>query len=264
MAELDTLQRWLFGACLGGPPADPQAMIAGSEAFPAEARLSVYVRGYQLRLLDCLSTDFPALRSLVGEDVFALFARGYLAARPSRSWSLDQLGAGFADWLEQSRPARADPLDRLPADLARLERARAESRRAPGIETLAGAGLSADAALVALASGLKLRTPESLRLVRAGFVLEPLIAAVDRGEPAPTPEAGESFYAVARSRYRVRLHTLSASRFALLEACRGEGASAMAAAAWAAEACGVEIGPFQAELAAWLPAAVEAGILAAA
>ena len=87
-----------------------------------QGRFAIYAGGYRSRLLETLRDDFPALRRLVGETVFDLFAHGYIAARPSRHFSLYDYGAGFADHLEATRPeAGGGPLAALPAAVARLE-----------------------------------------------------------------------------------------------------------------------------------------------
>jgi hypothetical protein len=102
--------------------------------------------------MECLAAEFPCLRALAGEQVFELFAAGYIAARPSTDPSLYGLGAGFADYLEATRPAGDDgpaALSALPADFARLDRARAEVQRAVGVERLAGPAPAADLLLTA-------------------------------------------------------------------------------------------------------------------
>jgi hypothetical protein len=83
------------------------------------------------------------LRLLVGDQVFDLFASAYIAALPSRSYSLYGLGAGFADFLEATRPEGTGPasIEAIPASLTRLERAMAEAQRAVGTEALPGGDL---------------------------------------------------------------------------------------------------------------------------
>ncbi len=91
--------------------------------------------------MECLAAEFPACGPWPAEQVFDLFAAGYIAERPSTDASLYGLGAGFADYLEATRPPGDDgpgALSAMPADLARLDRARAEVQRAAGVERLAG------------------------------------------------------------------------------------------------------------------------------
>ena len=192
---LAELQLWTHQAILrGGARSDrAEALIRGSGALRPDERLAIYADGYRTRLLESLGGEYPALKSLVGETVFALFATGYIAARPPGHFSLYELGAGFADHLEATRPPGEE--NALPAQLARLERARAEVQRAEGVERLGER--AAAVAGAALTPGLRLRLPDSVRLLRLGFDFIPLIAATDAGEPAVVPEARASRVAVA-------------------------------------------------------------------
>jgi hypothetical protein len=249
----------MMDAIVGGV-AEPDAVrdrIAGDERLGAEGRFAIYSGGYRHRLLETLRDDFPALRLLVGETVFELFARSYIAAHPPRHFSLYDYGAGFAGHLEATRPAEGGgPLAALPAAVARLERARSEIQRAEGTER--HASLLADAAM---RPGLRLRLPDSVRLLRLDFDLLPLIAASESGGDAIMPEPGECLIAVVRSGYRVRQHRLEPWRHAWLEALGADGADAYSAAAAAAVRSGREVGALIADLVLWLPAAASAGLV---
>jgi len=115
-------------------------VVAERGGLSSQIRLSIYARGYVLRLLECMRADFPALRNFLGDSVFDAFAMAYLISEPPRSPSLFEFGAGFPQFLEETKPqdtalhAKLDSLLDLPADLARLERARVEVMRAPGTE----------------------------------------------------------------------------------------------------------------------------------
>jgi len=273
MAEIDVaepdlalLQRWMQGAILGrGAPPDADAVIVGDATgqgrLTAAQRLTLYARGYRARLMECLAAEYPCLRALAGEQVFELFAAGYIAARPSTDPSLYSLGAGFADYLEATRPPADDgpgALSALPADFARLDRARAEAQRAVGVERLAGPALSAD---LLLTPGARLRRPDSVRLLTLGFDPGPVLAAVDHGGPIDPPPPCPTPVAVARSRWRVAVHALPAWRHAWLEALEEEGADVHAAAARAAQASGRETGAVIADLVLWLPMAAGQGLV---
>ena len=264
MAEsLAALQRWMMGAIAGGPapPEGVSARIAGDRRLSADGRLALYAGGYRARLIESLRDEYPALRLLVGDTVFDLFAGGYIAARPPRHFSLYALGAGFADYLETTRPERGDALTALPAAVARLERARAEVGRAEGVERLAVAPLTAAAAML---PGVRLRLPDSVRLVSCAFDLVPLIEASERGGAAVVPEAAPGWFAVSRSRWRVRLHRLERWQFHWLEALGADGGDVHEAARAAASASGQDGGAVLAELALWLPSAGQAGLIVAA
>jgi hypothetical protein len=261
-AGLRDAQVWLTRRILAPAAGDGRAaaMIRDDYGASAEQRLAIYAGGYLQRLLECLRAEFAALRALVGDQVFDLFARGYLAAFPSRSYSLYDLGAGFPGYLEATLPTAAEPLDRLPCELARLERARVESHRAAGPETDPG-GL--DAVDLFMTPGARVRIPETVRLLRASFAVADVLEAVGRGGQPDAPEARPVLYAVARSHYRVRVHALPPGPFGFLEACAG-GGDVQAAMAAAALASAQPIGSLWADLLAWAPWAIEAGLLARA
>lgn len=261
---LADLQTWMLDSILSGAATGEavRARIAGDARLGPERRFAIYAGGYRSRLAETLRDEYPALRLLVGDTVFDLFATSYIAARPPRHFSLYDYGAGFADHLEATRPKQGGgPLVALPAAVARLERARAEVQRAEGLERRTGPPLMADAAML---PGLKLKLPDSVRLLRPGFDLLPLIEAADRGGKAVMPEAGESQVAVARSLYRVRLHRLEPWHHAWLEALGPEGAEVHEAAAAAARASGRDGGALLADLVLWLPAAASVGLVTTA
>ena len=262
--DLALLQHWMLGAILGRtPPPGLDKVIASDERLTAAQRVALYARGYRARLMECMTAEFPCLRALAGEQVFELFAAGYIAARPSTGASLYDLGAGFADYLEATRPAGDDgpaALSALPADFARLDRARAEVQRAIGVERLAGLAPAADLLLM---PGARLRRPDSVRLLSLGFDPGPVLAAVDAGGPIDPPPPCPTPVAVARSRWRVAVHALPAWRHAWLEALGEQGGDVQAAAAHAARASGRETGAVIADLALWLPVAAGQGLVAA-
>jgi hypothetical protein len=262
--SLADLQGWMLGSIVAGSARSEavRARIAGDARLGAEGRFAIYAGGYRSRLTETLRDEYPALRLLVGDTVFDLFAESYIGARAPRHFSLYDYGAGFADHLEATRPKQGGgPLAPLPAAVARLERARAEVQRAEGLERRVDPPLLADAALL---PGLRLKLPDSVRLLRLGFDLLPLIEAADQGGKAVVPEPRESLVAVARSLYRVRLHRLEPWHHAWLEAIGTEGAEVHEAAAAAARRSGRDGGGVLADLVLWLPAAASLGLVMAA
>ena len=258
---LASLQQWMLGGIVAGSAeaGEVRARIAGDSRLDAQRRFAIYAGGYRTRLIEALRDEYPALRLLVGDTVFDLFAAGYIAARPPRHFSLYDYGADFARHLEATRPAAGGgPLAALPAEVARLERARAEVQRAEGVERDPRPPLLADAAML---PGLKLSLPDSARLLRLRFDLVPLLEASDRSGEAVVPEQRETLLAVARSRYRVRLHRLEPWQRAWLEALAPYGGDVYQAAAAAARASGRGGGALLADLVLWIPAAAACGLV---
>ncbi len=215
-----------------------------------------------LRLLECLRAEFPILLGLVGDQVFEMFASSYVWSRPSRSPSLYGLGAGFADFLQSTRPdSGREPgaIEAIPANLAALERSRAEVYRARGLE--GDSGHHAADAVTLLISGASLRLPESVRLLALAFDFMDAIAAVRRGDKPPVPAAKPTCYAVARSRYRVHTHVLEPWQFAFLNACGPQGLPPQQACAAAQSAVACDAAEIWAKLLLWMPAALDAGLV---
>lgn len=243
---------------------DCDQAVVGTERLPARQRLEIYVVSYRMRLIECLRAEFPVLRRFVGDQVFDLFAGAYLGAKPPSSYTLFDLGAGFADFLEAARPQPNDgrgTLEALPASLARLERAFAEVERAPGIEGSERSPFHAPFDIVLL-HALRLRAPESLRLLRLDFDFSNLIAAVAADQPFGTPAAGDTLVAVARSHYRVRLHRLEPWAFLFLSLLGEEEIGVRELIAGVAGELGQGPGEIGARLLTWLPFALDAGLLA--
>ena len=269
--ELPELQAWLQGRVTAGVwdlPEDPDAgplaadVVAGAGPLPPRARLEIYARSYVLRLAECLRAEFPVLAVMIGNEVFNLFAGAYLGARPSRSPTLYDLGAGFADYLAATRPpGERSALAALPADLARLERAIAECGRAEGLEA-APPRPPLDPAALLFQPGARLHTPPTLRLLELGFDFTDALAARRAGDRPAPPPARPTLGAVARRRYAVRTHRLEPWSFAWLAALQA-GAGIQAASAAAAEASGATPSEVLARLLVWLPGAAEAGFVAA-
>jgi hypothetical protein len=263
MADLAAVQGWMQRAIFGGGgrPDFAAEVVAGDPRLAPDARVGIYAGGYRARLRECLREEYPALRLFAGDTVFDLFAEDYITASPSRDPSLYAFGAGFADHLAARAPAsalEAGSALAIPAQLARLERARGESIRAGGVERLA-LPVTADFALV---PGARLAVPDSVRLLRLDFDFGNLIEAAEDGRPGTSPQPGPTCTAVARSAWRVRVHRIEPWRFAFLEALAAGDGNVHAAAAAAARGFGMEVGAALADLAAWLPLAGAAGLVA--
>jgi hypothetical protein len=118
---------------------------------------------------ECLAAEFPCLRALAGEQVFDLFAAGYIAEHPSSDPSLYGLGAGFAAYLEATRPpaptTRRGCRPYRPTWPGSTERG-PKSSAPPGWSALQGPNRSAD---LLLTPGARLRRPDSVRLLSPGL-----------------------------------------------------------------------------------------------
>ncbi len=133
---LEELQRTMAGAVMQPLAADEQMQqqskagrpmsevasdfIRPNSRLSAFERLEIYNRQYWFRLQSAFAEDFPALRSVVGSHRFEAITNAYLAAHPSRSFTLRNLGSRLHAWLSQN-PAIAGPRLALALDVVAVE-----------------------------------------------------------------------------------------------------------------------------------------------
>jgi hypothetical protein len=89
-------------------------LYATSDRFAASVRdtrkadrttlLDVYRDGYQLRLIEVLTNDYPGLMAMAGPDDFDYMARAYIARHPSTHQSVRWFGRHVADFLATTEP----------------------------------------------------------------------------------------------------------------------------------------------------------------
>ena len=121
LAAGDRLQRrWIDGR----PMAEvADEFIKPNDRLSAVERLELYSRMYWYRLIDCVFADNPALRALLGERRFSRLVRAYLAAHPSRSFTLRDLCARLPAFIG-AEPRWTAPHTAAARALARFEWAR--------------------------------------------------------------------------------------------------------------------------------------------
>ncbi|HYE48492.1 MAG TPA: DNA-binding domain-containing protein [Azospirillaceae bacterium] len=164
----------IAGAVLDGPAADRATL------------LGVYRHAYRARLVEVLEKDFPATLALVGEAEFAALAVRYVAAHPSRSFTVRWLGRHLPDFLADALPGGPA------AEMAAFEWALGEAFDAADAEPL---GIAEVAAVPPERwPGLRLRFVPSLRRLDLSWTVPQAWGAVtgDGPEaervPVPWPE----------------------------------------------------------------------------
>lgn len=245
-----------------------EEVVAEKRGLSGRERLSIYTSGYVARLLECMRADFPVFRRFIGEPVFDAFAKAYIVTEPPHSPSLYDLGAGFAQFLDETKPTAGDAeaetgalLD-LPSEIARLERARTEAIRAHGTENDPRA-IQGFSPFEVLSHDLKVQATPCLRLLELKFSLVDFFQEPDyeseRDQPPP-PDHRRTVVAIGRTDYRINMKEIEAWQFAFLRACEFP-ASAHVVARQAAEKSGTEPSFVLAHLVLWLPMAIQLGFL---
>jgi hypothetical protein len=162
-----------------------EGFIAPNSRLSAFERLEIYNRQYWLRVLGALAEDFPALRAVVGGRAFESLSVQYLAAHPSRSFTLRNLGSKLPDWLA-AHPHWAGRRHRLALDVARIEWA--------CVETFDGADrqpLTLDD-IAALGADSQLALQPHLQLLALHYPADNLVLSLHDREKRERGEAGMS------------------------------------------------------------------------
>ena len=100
--------------------------IKPNDRLSSFERLEIYNRQYWFRLFSSFEEDFPGLKSIVGARRFEKLMRAYLEAKPSRSFSLRNLGSSLVAWL-RSNPQYTNPMTDDATAMAALEWAHIEA-----------------------------------------------------------------------------------------------------------------------------------------
>ncbi len=100
----------------GDPRID--AELSGATSVDFMGRLSTYTKGYRSRLVEALSTTFPAFKAVLGDDEFERLTREFIETAPSRHYSIRYYGQGLAAFV---RTARTEPDVSVLYDLAQWE-----------------------------------------------------------------------------------------------------------------------------------------------
>jgi hypothetical protein len=109
--------------------------LAPNDRLTARERLQIYSRSYWYRILDSLYDDFPGLRAIIGNEAFHKLSRAYLAAHPSRSFTMRDLGSALEQWLRPRRQFTGGN-HALALDMVRLEWAHIEAFDGPSAKPL--------------------------------------------------------------------------------------------------------------------------------
>jgi Putative DNA-binding domain len=120
-AELAQLQRGFLALATGGSVRSEHARAALAEIEGTDARESVvvYRRMYALRMQREVAREFPATHALLGDGAFGRVARAYVAAHPSRSFTLEGYAAALPEFLQRRSATRAAQIAAIERDMWR-------------------------------------------------------------------------------------------------------------------------------------------------
>ncbi|MBI5783651.1 MAG: putative DNA-binding domain-containing protein [Gammaproteobacteria bacterium] len=117
MSALADLQSDFQSFLLSGGENMP-GRVTGTAKVSAETRLAIYYDAYRLRLLEALASNYPVLRAWIGDEEFEKAGLAYLAAHPSRHFSIRYFGHRLPEFLAATGPWSDKPYI---AEMASLE-----------------------------------------------------------------------------------------------------------------------------------------------
>jgi hypothetical protein len=167
MAPLSARDNLKRGAEAGAAE-DGAALVKPNSRLSSFERLEIYSRSYWSRILDAFAEDFPGVRAVLGARRFEHIRRSYLAACPSQSFTMRDLGKHLAEWMEQN-PELVGERFEAALDMARLEWAEIESFDAAEHERLSTAEVAA------LSPDSTLRLQPHLRLIQVSYEVDRLV-----------------------------------------------------------------------------------------
>lgn len=218
---LAQVQGWMQSALTGqgaqAQAAGPEHLVNASSRLTAARHLSIYRQSYVARLRECMKNQFSALAYALGEELFQMFADQYLDACPSGSYTLNDLGGRFPDFLEETRPdagqeERESWIDFI-IQLARFEYTlslifdeRSDEEANPAAESTPDE---------------KLKLTPVLRLFYHRYPVCRYYLDVTRNKKPELPFEEDSYCVVTRNNYRLSLLEIKPAQYHFLERLAG-------------------------------------------
>jgi hypothetical protein len=181
---------------------------------PASRRLRVYRNNVRATLTGALTSGYPVVLRLVGDEYFQTLAQRYLRDFPSRSGNLIDYGSEFPTFLESITELHALPY--LP-DVARLERLMHEAHSAAEPRRL---NLDALAEVPPCRyEELRFALHPSARLLASSYPVLRIWQtnqSVYAGDPQVSLEEGGDLLLVMRRNLEIEIERLSPGEFTLI------------------------------------------------
>lgn len=116
--KLQQLQQQFVDTISRRQPSSIVDYLDSAQRLSASERVSIYQNNYRMTMVNALATTYPVCVKLVGEDFFRMLTEKYIQQSPSHSFSLNDYGAGLAQFIANVDAAKAVP---YLADMASLE-----------------------------------------------------------------------------------------------------------------------------------------------
>lgn len=224
MSHLNMLQKWMQGIITtpNGTPINRhsahkswtvETLISPSKTLTGHERMNIYNRSYFTRLLDCFKSEYSGLLHAIGDELFNHFVQSYLQKYPSTSYTLNDLGDKFPDFLqatlnENLNDQAPDSWQLFIIDIAKYEHMFSTVFNGHGHEELMDNNFFSTAAL---------KISPALKTLQLNFPIEAYIQKLKQGEPNDLEELKPTNYVFTRHDYVVKTHKMEDEAFHALQ-----------------------------------------------
>jgi hypothetical protein len=87
------------------------AQVVATPRINSKARLNIYQNAYGIRLMEILTSDFPILKKILGEEKFNKIAQDYVSAFPSQNFSIRYFGQNFSKFIAQHSEIKSEHIE---------------------------------------------------------------------------------------------------------------------------------------------------------
>ena len=200
---------------------DVSEMVLPSTTLTSAQRTGVYRGMYLLRMEEALTTDYPVLKSFLGDDAFRDLVERYVQEHPSQSYTLNYLGRSLPAFIGETPdlPSHALPQRAFLRDLAAMELAFTEAFDEAETHVVTAeeiAQVPEDAWETA-----RLKPIAALRLRTFDHAVSTFKEAYRDDKPFPEMHPEKEWMVIFRRDYAVLWITLAEPAFALLERLAG-------------------------------------------
>lgn len=187
-------------------------IILPSQTLTPAERINIYAGMYPMRMRDALATDFPVVKSVLGDDGWAELVDAYIVDHYSVHPNLNQLGKHIPAFIRARKELKHAA---FLAEMAELEQAMVEvfdSHESPQ------ADVNALKELEPSQWGSAVFVPvEAFRLLAFQYPVNGYLQATKEEKDPPAIKKGQTYVAVYRKNYVVWRMNLSRTQYRILK-----------------------------------------------
>ena len=227
MKNLKNTQKWLhevvthpngihngaFNTLIEGKKWNVDSVISPSKTLTSEERIHIYHNSYFARLIECFKSEYKGLLNALGDEMFEHFTWCFLQEHPSTSYTLNDLGKRFPEYLEKTltesiKIEEADDWQLFIIDMAKYERIYTEVFNGCGHENIHSNDL------------FEIEPPKlspSVALLKLKFPIASCIGKFRENEFDSIPKIQVTNYVLSRQRFHVNVNILENIEYKTLQ-----------------------------------------------